>query len=192
MKTKIKLLKPFTDKCFGNFVDGAFWITDGHIALNTNFYDNIKLPKECEYFVKNRQVFAYQNKAIVTDSVPDIAKIIPQGPRYILVKTSLIQEDINKRQTSIFYGHDRFVYLDKVFTDIIYNTPLIGDFNVLQNYDKPLGPVSFYSIHADIETSKPCAIVSPMRQSDELERLLYGNLQDMTNTIDNERRKAIA
>lgn len=188
MKTKkpIKMIKPFNDRCIGALVKDDYWLCDGHIGVNTRYFEGLKIPKNCEYFLNNKIPFNYQNKSISTDSIPNIEAVIPNGPRYILVKTSLYHEGLDNRPTSIFYGHDRLVYIDKVFTDIIKQVPL----NAMQNYDKPLGPVSFYHQKDDIETALPIAIISPLRAGWESESIIKSNVEDILQTINADKKAA--
>lgn len=167
---KLSRKKPFDAKVYGNFVDRHYWLSDGHIAINTSFF-TAKLPKACAAFADLHEVFRYDLGHVDKDGVPPIERIVTKGARYILQKTQLTHINASDNAISrVFVGHTRIVYMDNAFMDILLSGVMGDKLNFLQNYDKPDGAIFVYHNKQDIDAELPIAVVMPMRIGDESHR----------------------
>lgn len=152
-----------TSKLFGKKIsDNSYWLSDGHCAFNYDYFSMyIKTPPKLEAVIELRQDFTSQNQKTVEKDMPppDIERVIPQGPRYILRDTKLNAcDDDTKQSYRILEGYDRLVYMHERFIPLVSTLKV----NILQNNDK-LGLICVYSADDEIEKAMPIAVISPIR-----------------------------
>lgn len=167
MKTKYKSFDfKSCSQIIGNMVDGHYWLSDGHIAVDTTHF-TVMLPTALSGLAKTKTVFIARGKDIDTDNVPDIGRLLTGGPRYILSRTSFVVNEGDGIHAALFYGHDRTVMVQAPMLDVLatYHKGL-DSLNFLQNYDRATGAIHVWTTKQDIETDKPVALLMPLRIQD--------------------------